>query len=212
MLVAIVLEAKIEAGELERGRMAHVVMPFDLGIAHYDFTLPEHPVGEPAVTFLFRFQQDPGHCNASIRVTPHREFQFVHLERMQAQIENQERAPRDHVDHAWQHQRFAPIGIEQAHIDEFQLRAQSAPVGADPLDGHRHADGASHRFDNIGAVPLDVRQHPVAQREKEDGDREEYRPKQHFERAQENARRPDRRMRRAAGQCAAGLNAARVRT
>ena len=211
MFVAVVLQAEIQAGKPQRWRLAQVVMPFDIGVAHHDFALGQHPVGELAAAILLRLEQYPGDRNAALRVAPHRELQLVHFERVEAQIEKQKRPPRDYIDHARQHQRLAPARVEQAHVDQLELRAQAAPVGADPLHRHRQSHGLRHRLDDVGAIALDVREHPIAQSEEKDRNREERRPEERLDRAQEYAHPPCRGTGRAAAQFAAGPDAARLR-
>ena len=226
MLIAVVLEAEVQARELQRGGAAQVVEPLDFGVAHDDLALAEDPVGELAVALLVRVDQHAGNRDPALRVAPYHELEVIHFKRVQAQVEEKERAPGDDIHDAWQRQRFAPPGIEQPHVDQFQLRAQSTPVGADPLHRYLQPDGFRDRSDNLWAVLLDIGQDPVAQDEEQRCREEEQRPEEHFRGTQEDparaqgtpdARRPARWLaalrnsaRFAASQCAASLAAVRV--
>jgi hypothetical protein len=98
VLVAVILQAEIQRRELERWRLAGLVLPFDFGVADHDLALAEDPVGEPAVVLVAR-DADPGHVELAAGIAPHRQLGAVDHEGVQAQLAREQRAPGDHVFH-----------------------------------------------------------------------------------------------------------------
>src|SRR6185369_3778724 len=89
-------------------------------------------------------------------------------------------------------------GVEDAHVGDDQARQEAAPVGLDRAHGDLEAGAFRHRGDDLLAIFLDARQHPVAQREKAEREREEQDPGEdldYVKPAREEA--PDGRERRA---------------
>ncbi len=188
VLVAVVLQPEIQRRELERRRLARLVLPFDLGAAHDDLALAEDPVGELAVALLAG-DADPGHVELAAGVAPHRELGSVDEERVQAQLAREQRAPGAHVLYRGQHQRLAAVAVVDAHVRDRQPRPQALPVGAERADLDRQPDRARDRGDDVLPVVLDVRQQPVAQRQQDDRKGEECRPGEDLQRTQQVSER-----------------------
>jgi hypothetical protein len=184
VLIGAVAQLQLQARERERRRAALLVAPLDLGLADDDLLLAEHPVAQRPVAALAG-ELDAGDVERAGGVAAHGEARAVHHQRMQPQVPVQERAPRDDVVHRGQHQRLASLRVVDAHVRNRDVGPQPRPARLDGADFHGQADGLRDCGDNIRAVALDVREHPVTQRKHQRGQREEREPGENFERSQQ---------------------------
>jgi hypothetical protein len=100
----------------------------------------------------------------------------VDRKRMQPQVGVQQRAPgNDRVDDR-EHDRLVAGRIVDAHVGDDEPRQEAAPVGLDRADADLEAGALRHLGDDVLAIFLDARQHPVAQREKAERKHEERDP------------------------------------
>ncbi len=159
MPVAGIAQPQLEPRQGKRRRAAFLVQPLDLGVAHRDLILIEDPVGDPVVAPGVG-EPDPRDIQRPGGIAPHAEPRPVDDQRVQPQPADEQRAPRHHVLHDRQHQRLAPFGIVDAHVDQVHLGPEPEPAGLDGADFHRGADGARCRGDDIAAVALDIGQDP----------------------------------------------------
>ena len=180
MRVTAVAQAKVDRCEFQRRRVARLIRPAYLGIADQDLALAQHPIGHAPVPVP---AIDAHACDVerAVGCAAHLELGAVDRKRVQAQVAENQGAPRDHILDRGQDERLASLLVVDPHIRERELRPESEPTRLDASDLYRQADCAGKPGHDLAAIALDVRQQPVADAQHDACDGEECDPEEDFQ-------------------------------
>ena len=176
-----VLEPEIDAGQRQRRRAAHGVVPADGGAANGDFALPQQPVGEPAAVDVLG-QFDAGDGNDAALVAPDVEIGPFDADRIEARLPARQRPPRQHAADAIELERRRAGLVEHGDVVQRQLQVDADPAPLELADGDALAGGRRQVLRDQSAVLFDIGQKPETgpadhQRENETADQQ--RPARH---------------------------------
>ncbi len=162
-MAPLVLQQEIHFLQFQLWRTALRIAPADPAVAHHDLPLRQQPVQPFAIVVRLRLDQHAADIEPAVGSALHFEVRTVDLQHIEPEVGDHKRFPGQGGGNLRQAQRRLAGTVMDHDIVEHQVRVQPMPGRMDGADGHRPRQRLARHLLDIRLVPVDVRQHQVAQ-------------------------------------------------